>query len=136
MTASFDPATFLGVAEDLLAATDAASIRTVIGRAYYAVYAVLRMKTCEAAGSNVFGNKGKHIDLVFTIKDHGTPVLQSVASSCNTLLHFRVISDYKYASGVEHEEAVRSVASARNILAKITPLDAHLHFRAIARQLS
>ena len=136
MTANFDPATFLDVADGLLNATDAASVRTAVSRAYYAVYAVLRTKTCEAAGHNVFGNKGKHTDLVFTIKGFGTPVLQSVASPCTTLLHRRVTSDYKYAGSVTHDEAVRSVKSARNILTKITHLDAHAHFRAIARELS
>ena len=136
---TFDAEAFIHVARDLLdsantTASREAQCRTAAGRAYYAVYGLMRMRMCDAVQRDVFRGAGNHGKVAKGLKWHGTTPLKRIAPYFNVLLDYREKSDYDYATRVDEDDANDAISKAEWILGRIRTLRSH-HYRGIASQI-
>jgi len=89
---SFDPKSFLQVSNDLNETTNSieAHRRTIIGRAYYAVFGHIR----DALGIKT--QKGVHNKVILTLKDSNKPELKKIGKELESLMLRRHKADYEY----------------------------------------
>ena len=136
---TFDAEAFLQVARDLLDSVNSkasreAQCRTAAGRAYYAVYGLIRMRMCEAVQRDIFLGAGNHGKVAKGLKRQNTTSLRRIAPYFNVLLDYREKSDYDYAMRVDEDDASAAISKAEWILGRIRTLRSH-HYRDVASQI-
>ena len=121
---AFDPAGFLKTGRFLLAEAPGseATFRTVCGRAYYAVYGVMRSRLCRAKGvsqEDFFGRTARHSQVINAL-NLGSPRFKRLEFQYRRLHITRVKSDYIYSSEVARQEAERALHDAEWIASRLT----------------
>ena len=124
---AFDPREYLTTANALLnQARTEAEYRTIAGRAYYAVYGIIRREVCDAAGYNPFGNDGKHGQLLDRMTRIGNSPLKRAAPHLKHLRDLRVRSDYTYLeSSVSRADADKAVKVADAVFDDLGDMQDH-----------
>ena len=116
----FDPRTFFNIATDLNAKRHAQEeeLRTAIGRAYYTVYGLAKVRYMVANGrsSDPLRNKEiAHFQMDHVIQ-RGIPVIYK---SWKDLQNARKVSDYEYDSTVTKDKVRQSLRRANKVLSAI-----------------
>lgn len=129
---SFNPSDFVGTADRLLAsAKNAADRRTVVGRAYYAVYGSFRSRLIAAKGSTsrkLFGQSGKHTRIL--VRMTWLSEFKAMQLRLSGLFRQRADCDYEYDD--QHtpstEKARGAVDTARDLLEELDAIE-EKHYR-------
>ena len=136
---SFDPKAYLMTANVLLPqATTEAEYRTIAGRAYYAVYGIIRKEVCDAAGYSPFSGVGKHGKLIKLMAQTGNRRLKRAAPHLRNLRDLRVRSDYKYRGrdAIGHAQAKNATKVAAAAIADLGNMQSYRpSLKALARFL-
>ena len=123
---ALNPVGFLETGRLLLANASGseATFRTVCGRAYYAVYGMMRSRLCRAKGvspGHLFGRAGRHGDVINALT-RGSAQLKSVGLQYRRLHITRVRSDYRYSAEVARQEAERALDDANWVASRLTSI--------------
>ena len=87
MPEPLDPLAFLRVAQELARQGDEATLRTAIGRAYYALFLIARDK------AGVTSTRAVHTEVIRTVRKRSG--YRAVADQLDALRRLRVVADYQ-----------------------------------------